>query len=422
MIRAMQNKKLSPNNSATLRLQRPGNIYEYHGSWYYRVRINGVRHKECLGRCSDFRTFEEVEDLAREVLNGFGPKEDANCRNTTLAEFIESQYLPTQKDILRISTYQEYERVFKQHIQRLPEANLRLKEYRTVHVQRLLDAIAARRSFSITTIKHMKAYLSGIFREASRMGMLGYEISNPNQSPVHSTRLPARSSRSRRETVAYTLDEIRRALDELEDDLETRAVVAVAAFAGLRRAEIQGLRWCDYDGETLTIKQTVWKQFVNPPKSKASASWVPAIPPLREALDAFLAHVKKKDEYNAFDAKDRMFLLTLHHIGRERLEAAFRRAGMKFAGYHAFRRGLASNLFELGADDLTVQRILRHASVQVTREHYIKLRNAKVDAAMDALSRAVASAGPRLEASGPRPGLESKKQDSEVIELTSTEA
>ena len=135
---------------------------------------------------------------------------------------------------------------------------------------------------------------------------------------------------------------------------------------------------------------------VNPPKSKASASWVPAIPPLREALDAFLAYVKNKDEYNSFDSKDRMFLLTLHHIGRERLEGAFRRTGMKFAGYHAFRRGLASNLFELGADDLTVQRILRHASVQVTREHYIKLRSAKVDAAMDALSRAVVGVGPRL--------------------------
>jgi integrase len=57
-----------------------------------------------------------------------------------------------------------------------------------------------------------------------------------------------------------------------------------------------------------------------------------------------------------------------------------------YAGWHAARRGLASNLYELGADDLTVQRILRHGSVQVTRSAYIKLRDARVGAATAILS------------------------------------
>jgi len=41
------------------------------------------------------------------------------------------------------------------------------------------------------------------------------------------------------------------------------------------------------------------------------------------------------------------------------------------------------------ADDLNVQRVLRHSKVIVTREHYIKLRDPKVDAAMGALARAI---------------------------------
>jgi len=51
-------------------------------------------------------------------------------------------------------------------------------------------------------------------------------------------------------------------------------------------------------------------------------------------------------------------------------------------GWRALGRGLASNLFELGANDLTVMRVLRQASVTVTRQHYIKVRDPKMTAAM----------------------------------------
>jgi integrase len=68
---------------------------------------------------------------------------------------------------------------------------------------------------------------------------------------------------------------------------------------------------------------------------------------------------------------------------------ALRKAGCEWHGWHAFRRGLGSNLAELGVEDLTIQRILRHASVGVTRQHYIKVRDAKVNAAMELLEAAL---------------------------------
>jgi integrase len=45
-----------------------------------------------------------------------------------------------------------------------------------------------------------------------------------------------------------------------------------------------------------------------------------------------------------------------------------------------FRRGLGTNLAELGVDELTIQRILRHANVATTRQHYINVRNPKAEA------------------------------------------
>ena len=47
-----------------------------------------------------------------------------------------------------------------------------------------------------------------------------------------------------------------------------------------------------------------------------------------------------------------------------------------------FRRGIASNLYELGADEKVVQRILRHAKSHVTKDRYIKAFDPAVVAAM----------------------------------------
>ena len=57
--------------------------------------------------------------------------------------------------------------------------------------------------------------------------------------------------------------------------------------------------------------------------------------------------------------------------------------------WHALRRGIASELFANGASDLDVQRVLRHSKVIVTREHYIKLRDDRVEKAMARLEKKV---------------------------------
>ena len=63
-------------------------------------------------------------------------------------------------------------------------------------------------------------------------------------------------------------------------------------------------------------------------------------------------------------------------------------------GWHGFRRGVASNLYELGADEKVVQRILRHAKSHVTKDRYIKAFDPavfaaikKLEATLDAMSQ-----------------------------------
>lgn len=377
---------------------RNGNLQVNHGRYYLRIYISGRRVALPLGREEEYETRKQLEDEARGLIARYSMA--GQNRTMTLAEFIEHRYLPNQKELRRQSTYAGYADLFRIHIKPSREADRRLWEFRTSDVQRLLAEIAARRALSVTTLKHVKAFLSGAFREAVGEGMI-------DVNPVHEARLPARSLPPK-DTVAYDLPTILSVLEELRAEPEVRAAVAIAAFAGLRRAELQGLRWQDIDEDSITVRQTVWGEYENPPKSRASASWVPMIEPLAEIVGSYRKPRKRTALYGSADPDTRIFRRSLGHLGREIVAPAFKRAGSTFHGWHAFRRGLASNLFALGCNDLIVQKILRHATVTVTRESYIKVRNPGVEAAMRKFSRAVRS--------GRRTGGVRKKRAAQVTE------
>jgi integrase len=58
----------------------------------------------------------------------------------------------------------------------------------------------------------------------------------------------------------------------------------------------------------------------------------------------------------------------------------------RWHGWHAFRRGLATNLHGLGVDDKTIQAILRHSNIGITQNIYIKSVSEQQLDAMDSLS------------------------------------
>jgi integrase len=70
---------------------------------------------------------------------------------------------------------------------------------------------------------------------------------------------------------------------------------------------------------------------------------------------------------------------------RDSIFPALEKADIAWHGYHAFRRGLATNLRALNVDDLTIMEILRHSDVAVTRTSYVKRVGQKSIDAMDKL-------------------------------------
>ena len=173
-------------------------------------------------------------------------------------------------------------------------------------------------------------------------------------------------------------------------------VVAVAVFSGLRRGEISALRREDYNSETaeLQVVRAVWEGYVSDPKTQESIGVVPVIPSLKARLDAFESDAGTPIHFG--NLVNRHILPVLNvcvHCrkseadhGEEKHQYERNPEFPEWYGWHAFRRGLGTNLHALGVPSETVQRILRHSDVATTQRHYIKPSNETVHKAMSTLS------------------------------------
>jgi len=81
--------------------------------------------------------------------------------------------------------------------------------------------------------------------------------------------------------------------------------------------------------------------------------------------------------------------LRMDNLAKREIIPDFRANGLQWHGWHSFRRGLATNLRELGIPDDVIQRILRHADIATTREHYAKTLPKRVRKAMSKLDRSL---------------------------------
>ena len=81
--------------------------------------------------------------------------------------------------------------------------------------------------------------------------------------------------------------------------------------------------------------------------------------------------------------------LHLENVVNRDIKPALAEAGASWQGWHAFRRGVGTNLHALGADDLTISHILRHGNVGVTQSFYEKPVSASSHKAMKKLEKAL---------------------------------
>ncbi len=238
----------------------------------------------------------------------------------------------------------------------------------------MLSLISHDTKLSHRSLIHIKSFLSGVFTYAKRTGVLD------GINPMRDVSVP--KGTSGKETYAYSLEEIQTMVRLLPEP--ARTAISVAAFTGLAHSELRGLRWEDIIGEEIRVSRSVWHREVGETKTPARTAPVPVIP----FVTRVLAEHAKRNPGNGFvfagpSGRPR----DLATMGTKVIRPALKGSGVEWHGWHAFRRGLATNLHRIGVPPRTIQAILRHSNISTTLAFYVKTVTADAVAAMELLEK-----------------------------------
>ena len=367
---------------ARTRHHQAGYVFRKGSNWYVRYREgvqleNGSlqRIQKCykLAEASgQYRTRDAAEELAEEFIRSVNRGDVRPESTMSLNRFIEDCYLPYVEQQKRRSTYRGYKNLWLRYVQ--PNGSVALREVRTFEAEQMLKDIARRENLSRTTLGHIKHFLSGAFRYARRQGVL------ENANPIRDVEIP--KARPAGETYAYSLEEEAQMLAILPEP--TATVVATAAFTGARKGEIRGFTWQNYDGSEIRVEKSVWRSHVDEPKRPKSKGTIPVIAQLKLLLDQHWERCGRPRKGFIF-ANELGNPMNLEALAVDVIRPAVQKANLAWHGWHAFRRGLATNLHRLGVSDKVIQQILRHANVSTTMNIYVKTVSADAANAMKSL-------------------------------------
>jgi integrase len=384
-----------------------GYIFHRCKSWFVRycddvLQADGTIKRKLVCKKLDveyggeYRTKASVKPFVAEVLK---PVNDGtlDARSTMpIVEFVERVYLPNLTERgKRASTRKGYSGMWNSHLKGR-FGTMTIRAFRTVDGERMLSDIARQTKLGRNSLKHIKSFLSGIFKQAKRLGILD------GVNPMQDVSIP--HAPEAEETYAYSLDEVKAMLAVLKEPAWT--VVLTAALTGLRKGEIRGLTWDTFNGAELSVTRSIWNSIENEPKTNRSKASIPVVKQLAEALEAHRHRMGKVASGPIFQSGNGKPLNLDNLAGRVIIPAISRcvvcrkqesehkpeghifqrdKSLPQWHGWHAFRRGLATNLHSLGVDDKTIQAILRHSNVSLTMNIYVKSVSESQVNAMDTL-------------------------------------
>jgi integrase len=390
-----------------------GQIFRSGKSWYGRWRRDEletgtdgekvvVRRQHCEKLCdvSDrYRTKKDVQPLIDAKLRPLNEGRCAPESTLAVAEYGDKHFLPYAERELKPSTAYGYKGLWRMYL-RPRLADVAMRDFRCVDATNILAAIHQEHKLGRKSLRHCKALMSTIFTHAKRAGVLDGE------NPAQDAGIP-RAASAGQPTHAYSAEDVFAMLDVLPG--VARTAVALIYFCALRPGEARAARWEDYDGKTLCIRASMWRQHTTLPKTAESVAPVPIAETLAEILREFRrdsgyilastsitkatvcadCHTKKK-EHRGLDHEFKAPPIDLHNLasrvvvprlalcgkcqkakkGHGGLEHEFKPLP-EWHGWYALRRGLATLATSIDSQ-LAAKSLLRHSSVQTTQQFYIK--------------------------------------------------
>ena len=357
--------------------------------WQFRWLKKGAdgisrERKKTIGPIKDYpENSKKLQDMLaglRLNINTDGPTE---LSSITMADAVEHYKLHELSDCGRdgktYSTCNRKTRVLSRWI--LPHwGKLELRAIKTVAVEQWLKTLVTSKfgkpkPLAGGTREKIRDAMSSVFNHAIR-----WEFTDRNPITGSSKGSGVRVSAKRERTPdILEVQEMQVLLAAL--GLRERAMVFLDMPSGLRRGELAGLKWEDFDFKNLTVSVTrsLVDQHVGPVKTEASRKLMPIDEYVSQDLSAWyeVTPYKKSSDYlwatdaNRAGAKRGKQPVWLGAVMRDYIQPMARNLGIdKKVSWHTFRHTFSSVLRANGEDVKVVQELLRHSTAKMTLDTY----------------------------------------------------
>jgi integrase len=353
------------------RKHQKGSIVLRSGKWY--VRFYGsdrVQRNEFLHiKDEEFhsKTCKAVRGAAAKVMARINA--ELGQSQHTVGEFFDNVYWPWVEANKRPSTSSSYKDLWDRHLKPHCGAT-KIATYKTSDASKFLTKLAES-GLGRNSISHLRSLFSGIMSHALNLGVI-------DRNPLEGAKVLSKVKQPA-DTESYSLREVEDMMEALAGQPDSRLLVSLCGFLGLRPSEANGLGWdcVDLDQGAIHLRRAFVRGVLGDLKTDGSAQTLPLIGPVRMAFDIWATKTAKRKwvfENGAGEPAD------FKRMIRNRIKPAIERwnkehgeeRAIRWLGLYAFRRTAASSLWSLTGSVEASQLLLRHKMPDVTFRHYVK--------------------------------------------------
>ncbi len=322
----------------------------------------------------------------------------AKAESPLFADFLQN-WLKTTAPTIERTTYRSYENMINARLDPFfRERRLRLCDVEPHHIRELHESIF-KDGCNANTVIHYHAVVRKALQYAVKNELISENAADKVDRPKKGKYLAA----------FYSKEELAALFEAVKDD-SLAVVIQLAAYYGLRRSEVLGIRWSavDFERGTISINHKVtdgkengeYRIFTEDKlKTKSSFRTLPLIPAVRKLL---LAQKEKQEGYRALFKKsyctdyldyvcvDEMGQLFRPNYVTDHFKTLLHRYGLRHIRFHDLRHSCASLLLSQGIAMKQIQDWLGHSTFATTADIYSHLDfNSKQESA-EAISAAFA--------------------------------
>lgn len=330
-------------------------------TWYFRWRENGRRKAARLG------TLAEIPTKAKATRIAEGHRIFANTQNikkpvAVMFEAAARLYMASDRFPQRLTTNKGYRNYLERYaISKFGE--LPLTEVRPLMVDRWFK--------QLPVAPKTKAHIKSVIRQVFEYAMLA-ELFTTQRNPMDLVRIVGASGRDKDPRI-LTLEEWQRLIQYIVKE-PMRTMVITAFALGIRRSELAGLKWSDFDWQkrTVLIQRGVIANRVDAVKTKKSKARLPLDPALVALLQSWrsISQFNKEGDWvwaSPFVAGEMPYYPNA--VQRDYLVPAAKLAGLGSIGWHCLRHTYRSWLDDNGTP-LGVQKdLMRHSDISMTAQY-----------------------------------------------------